>query len=580
MNLSLLKKINNKHLILFLVFFCSMVIRFHDLGNIPLNDSEANLALSALNLAKGDFSNLAPYPLYLVFTSLFIQFFSANNITARFFPALIGSIFPLLPFLYRKWVGSAFALLMSILLIFDPVLISLSRQVDSRVLTTFFFLLIPALLLQEKLILAGIAAGLFIITGGFAWYLILVMMITLVIYAGITKSRNKRWKVFLAFDNYFKKRKKFIISALVCILLIGTGFMRQPQLINHVLQGLLDFSKGWFEGGLFSNKLLLFVSFVSSYVLLIIFFFIGLISKKDKFTDKERIILIHGAVSFFFLIGYPAALVSDIFIYLPFYYFFVCRGFLQWWLLIQKNRKLSLLIGIPIIALLGFIWLSVLRILNLPLGSIEYAQMLVAIIGSAFLIGLMLLLIGWGWSLKIALSGFSLGFFTILFIFQASVNFHLFSPSRRPVYEIWWTSTYVEESNILVKTVEEVSLWNTGIRNGLDILISGVDSPSLLWQLRDHNVLISDAIHPGNLSEVVITKTNDNTLLEESYRGQKVPYYLEHNWIQNLPQSLDTVDFYRWFFFRDSMVKQHDLFIWMKADLFVGNNIKFESRVS
>ncbi len=580
MKSSLLKKINNQYLLIFLIIFCSAIIRFHDLGSIPLNDSEASLALSALNLAKGDFSNLAPHPLYLVFTSLLIQFFSANNIAARFFPALIGSIFPLLPFLYRKWVGSAFALLMSILLIFDPVLISLSRQVDSRMLAMFIFIIMAAFLLQEKLVFAGIAAGLFILSGSFAWDLIVVMAITLVIYVKITKLQKNGWGVIASIKNNVKKRHSFIISALICLILIGTGFMRQPQLINSVIQGLIDFSGGWFKGGLFLNKsLLLLVGFITSYLLFIFFLFIGLINKNGRSSHIEKIILIYGAISFFFLIGYPATSLIDLLIFLPFFYYFVCKGILKWWLMIQKNRRESILIGTPIIGLFGFIWLAVLRILNLPLGSIEYAQMLVAIIGSAFLIGLMLLLIGWGWSIKIALSGFSFGFFTILFLFQTSVNFHSFSPSRRPESEIWWASTYVEDSNILLKTVEEVSLWNTGIRNGLAIQIYGVDSPSLQWQLRDHNVILSDVLHPDNLSPVVVTKTKDDPLLEGSYRGQKVPYLSEPNWIQNIPMSLDTVDFYHWLFFRDSMIRQDNLFIWMRADLFVGNNIKFESRV-
>jgi len=580
MKSSSLKRINNQYILIFLIFFCSAAIRFHDLGSIPLNDSEAKLALSAMNLAKGDFSNLAPFPLYLTFTSLFIQFFSANNISARFLPALIGSVFPLLPFLYRKWIGSAFAVLMSILLIFDPVLISLSRQADSRMLAMFFFVLMAVFLLQEKFVYAGTAAGSFILTGNFAWYLITVMVISLVIHATITKFQKKRRGVIASIKNNVKERHSFIISALICVILIGTGFMRQPQLINSVLQGLIDVSEGWFKGGLLLNKSLLLVGFITSYLLFIFFLLIGLINKNDGYSHMEKIFLIYGSVSFFFLVGYPSTSLIDILIFLPFFYFFVCSGIIKWWLMIQKNSKESMLIGIPIIGLVGFIWLAVLRILNLPLGSIEYAQMMVAVIGSAFLIGLMLLLIGWGWSLKIALSGLSLGFFTILFLFQASVNFHSFSPSQRPESEIWWASAHVEDSNILLKTVEEVSLWNTGIRNGLEILISGVDSPSLQWQLRDHKVFLNNMIHPDNLSQVVITKTNDNPLLEDSYRGQKVPYYSDPNWIQNLPSSLDTVDFYRWLFFRDSLIRQDGFFIWMKADLFVGNNIKFESSVS
>lgn len=580
MNFSLLKKANNLNLLLFLTFFCSAVIRFHDLGNIPLNDGEANLALSALSLTKGDFSNLIPHPLYLTITSLFIQFFSANNITTRIFPALIGSIFPLLPYLYKKWFGATSTILLSVLLIFDPILISLSRQADSRILTMFFFVLLAASVLQEKLILSGIAAGLFILTGLYAWYLTVVIFLTLLIYANVTKFQKNKWGAIAPIVKKLKKKEIFIISALICGLLIGSGFTQHPQLINSVIQGLVGFIEGWFKGELLNKNYLLIVAFITSYLLFIVFFFIGLVIKHGKFSHTEATFLIYGTVTLFFLIEYPAASQCDVVFFLPFFYFFVCKGILRWWLIIQKNYKQSILIGIPVMTLVGFIWLAALRILNLPLGSIEHAQMLVAIIGSIFLIGLILLLIGWGWSLKTALNGFSLGLIAILFLFQVSVNFHSFSPSRRPDSDIWWSSTYVDGSNLMMKTIEEVSLWNTGIRNGLEIQIQGIDSPSLLWLLRENKVFIGNVIHPGILPPVIITKTKDNPLLEESYRGQKTPYYSEPIWIQNLPHSLVAVDFYRWLFFRDSMMQQDVVFIWVKANLFVGNNLKFESRVS
>jgi hypothetical protein len=165
-------------------------------------------------------------------------------------------------------------------------------------------------------------------------------------------------------------------------------------------------------------------------------------------------------------------------------------------------------------------------------------------------------------------------------LFQVSVVFNSLNPSRRSGSEIWWTSTYVDKSNILLKTIEEVSLWNTGVQNGLDIQIQGIDSPSLLWQLKEYHVQTNDVIHPNNMASVIITKTKDNSLLVNSYRGQLLPFSSEPFWIQNLPQSLTTVDFYRWFFFRDSIVHQDNYYIWMKAELFVGNNIKFESRIS
>ena len=176
MNSGSITKIKNEKLLIAIILLISICIRFFQLDKIPLNDAEARLALNALNLRKGTYSELAAQPLYLALTSLFF-IFSVSNFTARLFPAFIGSVFVITPFLFKKWIGIKSAMILSMLLTFDPLLISISRQADSRILALFFLIVSVALILFSKKTLAGIASALLLLSGGYAWHLAVVLIL-------------------------------------------------------------------------------------------------------------------------------------------------------------------------------------------------------------------------------------------------------------------------------------------------------------------------------------------------------------------------------------------------------------------
>jgi len=151
--------------------------------------------------------------------------------------------------------------------------------------------------------------------------------------------------------------------------------------------------------------------------------------------------------------------------------------------------------------------------------------------------------------------------------------------SRRPESEIWWNTDYVEGADLVTKTIGDISFWNTGVKNGLEIQIQGIESPSLLWLLRNNKVKTVDELIPSNLAPILITKDKDNQSLINSYRGQEVAYFATPIWSKKIPSTFTSLDFYRWLFFRDGIIQTDELYLWARADLFIGNNIKFESGV-
>jgi len=181
--------------------------------------------------------------------------------------------------------------------------------------------------------------------------------------------------------------------------------------------------------------------------------------------------------------------------------------------------------------------------------------------------------------MRAALSGFSTSIIVILMLFQFSASFHSLGISRRPESEIWWNADYAEGANLVLKTIEDISFWNTGVKNGLEIQIQGIKSPSLLWLLRNNKVKTVDELIPSNLAPILITEDKDNLSLIDSYRGQEIAYFATPIWTKKIPYTFTPPDFYRWLFFRDGITQTDEIYLWSRADLFIGNNIKFESGV-
>jgi predicted membrane-bound mannosyltransferase len=84
-----------------LAFLIALGFRLLQLGASPLTDSEATLALQALQIAQGKAPLLSPQPGYILFTSILFALINTSNFMARFLPALTGSALVFAPYLFR-----------------------------------------------------------------------------------------------------------------------------------------------------------------------------------------------------------------------------------------------------------------------------------------------------------------------------------------------------------------------------------------------------------------------------------------------------------------------------------------------
>ena len=571
-------RITNEYVLFLCIFIFATLLRFPQLGKIPLNDIEAKLALSSMDIFKGATVAQPAQPLYLNLTSLFF-ILASNNFTARIVSAITGSLFAITPFLFKKWFGSREALLIGMFFAFDPALISISRQADSRMITLLLIFIFFASILNSKRIVTGIIGGLLFLCGPSFWQLSILLLLSLFLFYQFSQDKKKTKKRIKGFINKLKNESlQLLLGFTVSILLIGTRLFSRSDPLNLIPQSLIELINDWLaKGQLFNQFSFLIIFFISSYPLIILLCLSGVIKEIFRKEKLSFFLLVLLLISFLFFLINPAAKTADIYILVIPMYYFATKIIVVWVELIKKHIKESLLIGIPVICLLGFIWLAILRILNLPIGSIDAAQMVIVLIGGMLLLGIIIVFIGWGWSIKSAVSGLSLAIIFILTLFHFSVSVHATGITPRPESELWWLDHYFKGSELITTTVEDISIWNTGFKNNINVALVGIDSPSIVWAFKEQGIAKYNVTPISETPSLMIMKEGKDLTLKNGYRGQKFTLHSFPMWTINLEQSLTSIDFYRWLFLRDGFIKNEDVELWARADLFVGNNLKFEN---
>jgi predicted membrane-bound mannosyltransferase len=169
----------------------ALALRLHHLGEDPLSAAEAAQTWPAWTRALGD-SGMAPLELdlpvsallFALQSSLFWILGAGGDAVARGPSAVVGGLLVLVPWLLRPVLGRATAVVLAALLAVDPVLIALSRRVDSAILTGFAALLTVACVLRAEtddltgrpdsrsrrwLSRAAVAAGILLVSGPQFW---------------------------------------------------------------------------------------------------------------------------------------------------------------------------------------------------------------------------------------------------------------------------------------------------------------------------------------------------------------------------------------------------------------------------
>lgn len=542
-------------------FLLALSLRMAGLGLKPLDDAEAVWALQAFRFSQGESTLIGAEPLLVVWNAILFFFTGASPFWARLIPALFGSSLVLLAPGLKPSIGKIPALLAAFFIAVDPGFIAGARQAGGLPIALFGCASALFLLSRRQFSWMGLSLALAILGGQNAWLVGLIIGITFL------------WgKVFAGNEDVESTAEiqpvRLVAWLVGALLVLGSGFFFVPQGISAIGSAIAGFFSSWTVPASVSVSQLLAGVYSGAPVWLVfgLWEMVRGLRRRDSFTSLcARFLFISLLVLFIFpgratlhasLITLPLIIMSA-----------------RWFAVFFSRQEVPAVVMVGLsflnLALILFVYYNLWKIfIGQPgFGENAYLVRWLSAAGGLALILLIALLIAWGWSEtlapKAALSGLLLG----LALLQVSAAWSATGLGRRPQAEIWWSSAWIQDVQLVQQTMDDISLWNTGEKDKLEVVVIGVHSPALEWLLRDQTYRVVEKLAAVEQPDLVITRDQDSLGLSAAYTGQDFVWENQPAWRLMMP-----LEWLEWMVSRDAPQEKIPLVLWARSDLLPGNN--------
>ena len=609
-----------------LAFLLAFGLRFARLGELPLTDSEARLALDALSISQGGSPALSSHVAYTNLTAVLFFIFGGFNFLARFWPALAGSALVFVPLVFREQVRPRPALILAFFFAIDPAFVALSRQAGGPILTVVTSLLAAGFWFRRQPRLAGIFLALALLSGPALWPgllgLLLAWMLSRFTYTGkqvdtdtgtqvntytgkqvdtdtstqVNTYTGKQVDTYTGthvdtehatsrsipvgrntqlaspnpppaapITNYqllITDHWSLITAFLLTLLAASTLLLLAPQGLGAWLASLPEYITGWAAPvAVPSSRLLLALGV---YQLLGILFAAIAILRGWRNAGRRVIRLsLWMLVALLLASFYPARQTADL-----------AWALIPLWTLaaLELARHLEFArefvcetagVAVFTILLLAFAWMDLNAMYFTPLPSSQGNVRLYLLVGSLFLLILSIVLVGFGWSARVARVGAAWGAAILLGLYTLGAAWGATGLRIPSAVELWDSSPRIAQADLISQTADEISEWATGHADDLAVAVYGVDSPALLWSLRNHHTEVLLAFDPASAPALIVTPPLEDIGLAAAYRGQ------DFTWRQAPAWDLFPSYFLRWLTLRELPVQGETLVLWARSDLFI-----------
>jgi hypothetical protein len=564
-------------------------LRFLHLGALPLSNFEAGWALQALQVTQGLHPAIGPNPAYVHLTAVLFYIFGATNFLARFWPALAGCAVILGAWFLRGRIGRIPALVLAFGLAIDPGLVAMSHLAGGPMLAITCLVLTGLLWLEGHRSLAGLFAGLALLSGPSVWFGLLGLALAWAFTTVFRKntpaqaeetpseekpedkivekvggeetdaaqaerssvqSRSIRWE----------DHRGTLAWGLGTLLVVGTLFILSPTGLSAFVLSFVEFLRGWWT--LSDVQLWQPLLALPAYEILPLGFGIAGVVRGILKRDRDSLLLgLWALVALVLALIYPGKQTGDL-----------TWALLPLWVLAAmelghhfdfEGRNLWELAGVVTLvdSLLVFGWLNLAGVTTMVLETDQAHMRLYLLIAVVLLVGMSLVLVRLGWSAAVARLGGVWSAVLVLTAFTFAMSTGAAGVREPLTVELWQPEPRTGRVDVLLKVANQISDLNTGYAGQLPLTILGVDSPALHWLFRDWQVQDVDALAPDATPQMVISSINKLTLAA-NYRGEPLLLSEVADW-----GHATTSDWLKWIVYRQMPMLREDIILWVRSDL-------------
>jgi hypothetical protein len=348
--------------------------------------------------------------------------------------------------------------------------------------------------------------------------------------------------------------------ALGAIVLVGTMFMTVPSGLSAWIGSLPDYVAGWVRGSDISVGVVL-ASLIAYQPLAVVLGLMAIARGWLQGSQRLRRLSLWMLVALLLALFQPSRQVVDLAWMLMPLWALASLEFARH-LNVAPGERREVLGAVALsFIILVFIWMDFLS-LRRP-GILPESAMLRTwlMVGSFFLLAVSLLLVGVGWSVRIARHGAVWGLTAFLGLY--SFGALMAAAGHRSVpngAEMWRPGAQLPMADLLLRTVQEHSAWSDADINAQPVTIAGIDSTALQWLLRDRPVEIRSAAGAASGPPMVITREEQDPELVAAYRGQGFVWRSTPLWSR--------FQLHEWLPFHEAAHENQGVILWVRGDLF------------
>jgi hypothetical protein len=461
----------------------------------PLSDAEATSALSALQGTSDEAplwtdaeSSASASPAYQLLTRLVFLAVGPSDAAARIIPALFGIALVFVPLLFRKQLGLGRALSTAWLLGLSPTLLAASRTASGTTMAACGLLLAVGLAVSPDVKWRGIwiavALGLTLSTGAQA--------ITALIGLGIAAFVARLQERGNGSDEPEKRPASGSARMLWLVPLVALGIAAGFGLYLKGISGLFDSFAAWVTGWIGGNG----ISQLSLWTMLLVYepliLLLGIGGAVLVWRRQETwgfAAISWAAVAMVLASFYSARQPSDIVwavIPLALLAGEALSRLVEQWI---ETRIDIAIIGLACMILIvvayGYLQLSAYSV-GAYIDPQSSRMVLLFVLASIALVIGGILLFGLGWSWGLAWRGASATIFVLLLALSLSAGVQLaFADSAASGRDLWRPQSSTVGLTMLVDTLQNLSVAQTGHTDSLEIEVGQEITPGLAWAMRD-----------------------------------------------------------------------------------------------
>lgn len=542
--------------LVWLLFGLTVLLRLVDLSQIPISESEANLALLSARVAQGQTGVASVLPVYTGVTTVLFFVFGNADFWVRILPIAAGSSLIFLPTLWRDRLGFKKVLALSVAFALVPAITYFSRTIASPIFATAALLWLISLIRLRRWAWAGVVTACLWLSGSFALPLSILAILGFLI-AGQETSKVAQFAQDLRIEKYGLIR--FGYSLLITLILISTSFFLNPSGLGDIgsfLTSSFDILRSWQP-----TELIRFAFLLLQYCLVPLFLFAWNwlnIGSRTNETRPHRMVWLEVATF---------ALVFAIFnagFLLPF-------SIIIWSMGINNfNERGKLLerkgtIYLPLV----FFGVALFVYVSFVAKTWANATYNTTGLGLAILAGLLLYafahgFVGLGWSSSLAKRAAltSLGVVLIAGTLAGTFRLVLAAPEKSALH--WQNSSVFTDTvlNTLLNEFKESAKFEAG-----ELLFRADTLPNVPYEWLTRNLT---ALRPQNREvkpQVIITATDTpGSGIESNYRGMVFTGSEKIDWA-----NIDLKSFVAGIFGTDMPTVKNQDYLWVDNSFFSGN---------